>query len=186
MNVCWVLSQDIPAGFVKHEVLTSVGPIWGPLSKWREYQSDNTVCYDLREAKQMISRAFHAVTHFYVPKEQYIELGRPVGVRLFEGEFKDSVVANKEDIILMNLVASTHDIVLMLGFDLTPVESMEDKIHERKLKAYRHNIKTIIAENSTTQFVLVNYGKKTKLAKNFSEVENLTRDTVESVVDLLI
>jgi len=186
MNVCWVLSQDIPAGLVKHEVLTSVGPIWGPLSKWREYQSDNTVCYDLREAKQMINRAFHAVTHFYVPKDQYIDLGRPVGVRLFEGEFKDSAVANKEDIILMNLVAANNDIVLMLGFDLAPVDETLDVIEQRFLKAYRHNIKTIIEDNPTTQFVLVNYGKKTKLAKNFDGLENLTRDTIESVVDLLI
>jgi len=186
MNVCWVLSQDIPEGFVSREVLTSVGPIWGPLSKWREYQSDNTVCYDLREAKKMINRAFHAVTHFYVPKNQYIDLGRPVGVRLFEGEFKDNAVANKEDIILMNLVASNNDIVLMLGFDLTPVDEELNPVEQRYQKAYRHNIKTIISENSNTQFVLVNYGKKTKLAKNFTDLENLTRDSIESVVDLLI
>lgn len=186
MNICWVLSEDIPSGFVKHEILTSVGPIWAPLSKWREYQSDNTVCYDLREAKQMIGRAFHAVTHFYVPKDRYIDLGRPVGVRLFEGEFKDSAISNKEDIIILNLVASTHDIVLMLGFDLTPVDPIDDKVQERKLKAYRHNIKTIIADNPTTQFVLVNYGKKTKLANNFTDLENLTRDTLESVIELLI
>ena len=184
MNVCWVLSQDIPTGFVKHEVLTSVGPIWGPLSKWREYQSDNTVCYDLREAKQMINRAFHAVTHFYVPKDQYIDLGRPVGVRLFEGEFKDNAVANKEDIILMNLVASNNDIVLMLGFDLTPVDETLDPVEQRFEKAYIHNIKTIIKDNPNTQFVLVNYDNE--LAENFEGLENLTIDTVESVVDLLI
>jgi hypothetical protein len=184
MNVCWVLSQDIPKGFVKYEVLTSVGPIWGPLSKWREYQSDNTVCYDLREAKQMINRAFHAVTHFYVPKDQYIDLGRPVGVRLFEGEFKDNAVANKEDIILMNLVSSSNDIVLMLGFNLSPVSKNLDAIEQRFEKAYRHNIKTIIKDNPNTQFVLVNY--EDELAENFEDLDNLTIDTVDSVVDLLI
>jgi hypothetical protein len=184
MNVCWVLSQDIPEDFVKREVLTSIGPIWGPLSKWREYQSDNTICYDLKEADQMVKRAFHAVTHFYVPKDQYIDLGRPVGVRLFEGEFKDNAVANKEDIILMNLVSSTNDIVLMLGFDLTPVSKDLDPVEQRFEKAYRHNIKTIIKDNPNTQFVLVNYNKE--LAENLLDLDNLTQDTVESVVDLLI
>jgi len=183
MKVCWALSQETPTGLVAHDVLTSVAPVWGPLSKWREYQCDNTICYDLKEAKQMINRAFHAITHFYVPKSFYIDLGRPVGVRMFEGEFKDNAVSNKEDIILMNLVAN-HDIVLMLGFDLSPVSNDLDLLEQRFEKAYRHNIKTIIKDNPNTQFVLVNYNKE--LAENLLGLDNLTQDTIDSVVDLLI
>lgn len=184
MKTCWVLSEDILSGTLSPEVLSSVAPSWGPLSSWREYQVDNVICYDLKQAKDMITRAFHAVCNFYVPKNNYIELGRPVGVKLFEGEFKDNVVSNKEDIIAMNLVSSTHDIVLMIGFDLGPVSEELDIIEQRMLKAYRHNIKTIINDNPNTQFVLVNYDNG--LAENFKGLENLTVDTVDSVVDLLI
>lgn len=184
MNVCWVLSEDISSNFVSREVLTSVAPMWGPINKWREYQTDNTVCYDFDTAQKMIKRALHAVTNLYVPKNDYASLGRPVGVRLFEGEFADLAIANKEDIITMNLVSSNHDIVLMLGFDLTPVSEKLDEVTQRKLKAYRHNIKTLIESNPHTQFVLVNYTHK-KLAKNLKELDNLTLDNLNSVLELL-
>ena len=184
MNVCWVLSDDISGGFISREVLTSIAPIWGSINTWRDYQCDNTVCYDFDTAQKMIKRALHAVTHFYIPKNDYSALGRPVGVKLFEGEFADLAVANKEDIITMNLVADNHDIVLMLGFDLTPVDVDLDEAEQRMLKAYRHNIKTIITDNPTTQFVLVNYDMD--LADNLKDIDNLTKDTVDAVIDLLI
>jgi len=184
MKTCWLLSQEIPNDFVDREILTSVAPIWGPLTIWKQYQCDNTICYNLKDARDMIKRAFHAVTHFYVPKDFYADLGRPVGVRMFEGEFKDNAISNKEDIIGLNLVAPAHDIVLLVGFNLGPVSDELDPIEQRFLKAYRHNIKTIIQDNPNTQFVLVNYEQE--LAENFKDLDNLTIDTVDSVVELLI
>jgi hypothetical protein len=184
MNVCWVLSENIPSEFVDHTTLSTVAPVWGPLSTWREYQCDNTICYDFDDAHKMLKRAFHAVTNFYIPKNYYVDLGRPVGVKLFEGEFKDSAISHKEDIIILNLVSSVHDIVLLIGFDLSPVDETLDAAEQRMLKAYRHNVKTIIEDNPNTQFVLVNY--EFDLAENLKELENLTQDTVDEVIDLLI
>ena len=183
MKTCWVLSENTPTGSVEPTALTNVAPTWSNVATWREFQSDNVVCYELKDASNLIRRAFHAITNLYVPRANYTDLGRPVGVRLYEGEFKDNAVAHKEDIIMMNLVSPENDIVLMYGFDLSPVPSMDDKLEERQQKAYRHNIKTIIDSNPNVQYVLVNY--EHELADNIKGLDNLTVDTLDAVLELL-
>jgi len=183
MKTCWVLSQDISTGCIDPKIISDVAPSWGSWSTWREFQIDNVISHDLKKSKELINRAMHAVCNLYVPKHDFIELGRPVGVKLYEGEFKDNVIINKEDLVALNLVAATHDIVLMLGFDVSPVLSDLDILEQRMKKAYRHNIRTIINDNTQTQFVLVDY--LLPLAENFQDLDNLSIDSVESVVNLL-
>jgi hypothetical protein len=54
---------------------------------------------------------------------------------------------------------------------------------KHKQLAYLHNIKTIITENEDKQFVLVNY--KGKLSKDFDSLENLSRDSLTNVLELV-
>ena len=183
MKTCWVLAQDIGLGAVDPSVLSNVAETWGTADNWREYQTDNVVCHDLKQSINLVRRAFHAVTTLYVPREHYNELGRPVGIKLYEGEFKDNAVDNKEDIVMLNLVSSVNDIVLMYGFDLSPVDPTTDKLEQRFKKAYRHNVKTIIESNPNVQYVLVDY--KHELADNIKGLENLTLDSLDAVLELL-
>jgi hypothetical protein len=183
MKTCWVLSQDIVAGAVDPVALSNVAETWSTVDNWREYQTDNVVCHDLKQAIDLVRRAFHAVTTLYVPREHYNELGRPVGVKLYEGEFKDNAVDNKEDIVMMNLVSPANDIVLLYGFDLSPVDNNADQIEQRFKKAYRHNIATIIKSNPNVQYVLVDY--TLELADNIKGLENLTLDSLDAVLELL-
>ena len=183
MKTCWVLSQNTPNGAVDPQVFSNVTETWSDVGQWREYQTDNVVCHDLAQGINLIRRAFHAVTTLYVPRANYNELGRPVGVKLYEGEFSDHAVANKEDIIMMNLVSTSNDIVLMYGFNLAPVSNEIDILEQRFEKAYRHNIKSIIESNPDVQYVLVDYNHK--LAENLKKLDNLTTDNLDAVLELL-
>ena len=183
MKTCWVLSQDISSNAVDPTALSNVAETWSTVDHWREYQTDNVVCHDLKQAINLVRRAFHAVTTLYVPREHYNELGRPVGVKLYEGEFKDNAVDNKEDIIMMNLVSPANDIVLLYGFDLSPVDNNSDQLEQRFKKAYRHNVATIIQSNPDVQYVLVDYDLE--LADNIKGLDNLTLDSLDAVLELL-
>ena len=183
MKTCWVLAQDIGPGAVDPAALSNVAETWSTVDNWREYQTDNVVCHELKQAINLVRRAFHAVATLYVPREYYTELGRPVGVKLYEGEFKDNAIDNKEDIVMLNLVAPTNDIVLMYGFDLSPVDETADKLEQRFKKAYRHNIATIMKSNPDVQFVLVDY--YLEVADNIKGLENLTLDSLDAVLELL-
>ena len=183
MKTCWVLSQDIGSGAVDPVALSNVAETWSTVDCWREYQTDNVVCHDLKQAINLVRRAFHAVTTLYVPREHFNELGRPIGVKLYEGEFKDNAVDNKEDIVMLNLVSPVNDIVLLYGFDLSPVGKSIDPLEQRFKKAYRHNVATIIKSNPDVQYVLVDY--ELELADNIKGLDNLTIDSLDAVLDLL-
>lgn len=184
MQVCWALSENLLPKQVEPEKLKSIGPVWGPYSTWKEYRTDNVICHNNKQAKNLITRAFHAIFNLYLPKSSFIELGRPVGVKLYEGDFNDPLIDNKEDIVTLNLVSGNYDIVLMFGFDLTPVSEELDKITQHRMKAYRHNIAAVIKDNVNVQYVLVDYVDK--LAPEFKDLTNLSVDTMESAESLLI
>jgi hypothetical protein len=184
MKTSWVLCQTIRSDFADPAVIRTVGPAWGSWETWKEYKTDNVVCTDLNQAKTLIQRAFHAVANFYVPKDFYATLGRPTGLRLYDGEFKGAAIKNRDDIVALNLTASTSDIVLLLGFKLAPISSTADKLEKTYEEAYQYNIRGIIRDNPSVQFVLVNY--EYDLAPVFTELENLTLDSLDSVVELLV
>jgi hypothetical protein len=183
MKTCWVLSESTEPNAVDAKILSNVAETWSTVECWRDYHTDNVVCHDLKQAIDLVRRAFHAVTTLYVPREHYTELGRPIGVKLYEGKFKDNAVENKEDIVMLNLVSTLNDIVLLYGFDLSPVDKNIDILEQRFKKAYRHNIATIIKSNPDVQYVLVDY--QHDLADNLQGLENLTSDTLSAVTELL-
>jgi len=58
-----------------------------------------------------------------------------------------------------------------------------NKLEQHKQFAYIHNVHTIIKENPDKQFVLVN--QKGKLNAEFEALENLTRDSLSNVLELI-
>ena len=183
MKVCWVISEDIPKGFIDPKIIKDTAPAWGSWKTWKEYKIDNCVCTSTSEVKSLIGRAFHAVCNFYILQESYIKVGSPVGVKLFNGQFKGSHIANKDDLVTLNLVAAYNDIVLMSGFNFSPILNTDDGATQTARKEYYFNIRELMKTHNSTQFVLVDYVYE--LASWAKELDNLTMDTIDSVRSLL-
>lgn len=184
MNVYWVISQITEPGFIDPQVIRNVGPAWGSWKLWRDYKVDNSICTELDEAKDLQTRAFHAVSNLYVPKSYYADLGRPTGLKFFDGEFQGPVNKNRDDIVALNIAAPGADIVLLAGFDLSILPENASKIEAAIENTYQRNVKSVIESNPDVQFVLVNYPHS--LSENFKDISNLTQDSLESVIDLLV
>ena len=184
MRVSWVLAEEIPNGLLDMEIVKSVSASWGSWKTWKEHKTDNCVCNDVNDAGSLIKRAFHAVCTLYVPQDNYARLGNPLGVKLFDGAFTNPKISNKDNIIALNLATPNNDIVLMSGFDFTPLYSDGDELERIAREEYYFNIRALIKAHSTTQFVLVDYDDE--LASWAQELENLTVDTIQSVKNLLV
>jgi hypothetical protein len=109
-------------------------------------------------------------------------LGNPPNIKTFQGEFDDSNINFKDDIVALNVVANLYDIILLLGFKFTKPKTSNNQLDKHKQLAYIHNIKSIIETHADKQFVLVNF--KGKLSSNFSDLENLSRDSLTNVLEL--
>jgi len=181
MRVCWVISENFNDPLVNPDKLAGIGSTWGSWRTWRAWNTDNVLCNDVVKAKDLIARAFQAVCNLYIPKQSYVELNRPVGVKLYEGEFPTEF-KGVEDIVSMHLVSGHNDLVLLLGFDLsTPYQSDIYELHKRKnyLAAFRAAVKMY----SQIQWVLIDHEKK--LDPSLNEFANITCDTYENVLHLL-
>lgn len=178
MKICWVISEDIPADLLDPKVIKDTTISWGSWKTWKEYKTDNCVCTDTDEAKNLIERAFHAVCTLYIMQESYAKVGNPVGVKLFNGQFKNDGVSNKDDIVTLNLAVPQFDIILMSGFNFSPITEVNSSREE-----YYFNVRELMKANSTTQFVLVDYSHE--LASWVGELDNVTQDTIDNVTDLL-
>lgn len=180
MRISWVISDSFADPTVDPETLKSIGGIWGSWRTWRAWKTDNVVCYDSAKAKDLIKRAFQAVCNLYVPKKAYIDLGRPSGVGLFEGEFP-AEFDNVEEIISMHLIAEQNDLVLLLGYDLTD-PTTEDAYEKHKRKNYLAAFKAAVKMYPDTQWVLLDHNE---LSEELQELDNITCDTYENVLQLL-
>ncbi len=183
MRINWVVAADYrldPA--VSVDSIKAVGPVWGSHRTWRDMGTDNVICHDVERARQLIDRAFQAVCNFYLPKKFFVDLGRPLGVKLYEGDF-DQSVKDIEDIIVMHLAGRSSDIVLMLGFDLDLPDSIPDRLRAHEIK-HRHGLmRSAISGNPDVQWVLLD---NNKVHQSYKELPNLTCDTMENALKLLI
>ena len=82
-------------------------------------------------------------------------------------------------ILSMHLVASTADIILMVGFDFTEPKKATES-HDNYLGLAGQ----IVKDCPKQQWVLVDHG--TKLAKPFEGLENITCDKMKNVLQLLM
>lgn len=184
MRVCWTVA----AGFqldpaVDLEAIKAVGAVWGSWQTWRSCSTDNVICHDRAKARELLDRAFQAVCNFYVPRAHYEFLQRPVGVRLYEGDYQQQV-DDIEDIIALQLAASSSDIVLLLGYDLASITSKDDRFDQHKLVNRHGLIRSTIAGASQTQWVVIDHAGD--LDRAYQTLPNLTCDTMANALQLLV
>jgi len=183
MNVCWVLSEDIPSDLIDPQIIKDSGESWGSWKIAKTYSPDNCICSKTTEASPLVQYGFQNTCRLYITQDSFKAIGNPPNVKLFGGHFKNTSISNKDDIIAMNLAVPKFDIVLLAGFDFSPLLNTDDKTSRVSREEYYFNVREIIKANDTTQFVLVDY--KGELASWVSELDNFTLDTVESVKNLL-
>ena len=180
MEISWVLSEDYNDPIVKSEQLKDIGSTWGSWKTWRSWSTDNVLCADNTKAQDLIKRAFHSVCNFYIPQKSYIFLNRPTGVKVFEGDFPDDFT-KQEDVIAIHL-CSQSELVLCMGFDLQEVTETDPKA-KFLAKSYETAIYAVIKNNPNTQFVFIDHPGE--LDKSLKDLENISCDTYENVLQLL-
>lgn len=184
MRVTWLIAagyQLDPA--LDLDRIKAIGPVWGSWKTWRGCQTDNVVCHDLAKARELIARAFQAVCNFHVPKAMYQDLNRPVGVRLYEGEYLQETW-DIEDIVAGHLASQNADIVLMLGYDFRRPEAVEDRLVNHKNQNRHGLLFSMIRQAENTQWVLVDHAGE--MDKSYTELTNLTCDTMANALNLLV
>ena len=180
MRTSWIIADAFNDPTVEPDALKNIGSTWGSWRTWRAWSTDNVICYDLAKAKELIQRAFQAVCNLYVQKKGYAELGRPVGINLFDGEFP-AEFDGVEEIIAMHLIAEQNDLVLLLGYDLSESE-LTDKFEIHKRKNYLAAFGAAVKMYSTTQWVVLDHPT---LPDSLKDLENITCDSYENVLKLL-
>lgn len=185
MKISWVFAQGYSLDpTIDVNKIKDVGPTWGGWQTWRSCGTDNVICHDLSKARELVARAFHGVCNFYVPKKNYEALSRPVGIKLYEGEFVQETLAI-QDIIALHLAAQNSDIVLMMGFDLsTPILPEDDRFEKHRILNHHGLIRSVIANNPTVQWVAIDHPKE--LDPAYKSITNLTCDKMENVIQLLV
>lgn len=182
MRINWVFANAAALDpTVDLESIKNIGPSWGGWRTWRTCGTDNVICHDINKARDLLQRAFQAVCNFYIPKNSYQDLGRPLGAKLYDGEFKEEV-NDIEDIVAMHLAASQSDIILLVGFDLCKPVS-DDKFEEHKIKNRLGLIHSVISKQNSVQWVLIDH--KTEIDKAYQNLDNLSLDTLANALTLL-
>jgi len=180
MEACWVISEDYANPTIDKKILEDIGSTWGSWKTWRSYGTNNVLCADNEKSKDLIKRAFHGICNFYTPQKSYIELNRPKGVKVFDGDFPDDF-PKQEDVIALHL-CSHSEIVLCLGFDLQEI-TVTDRKAKFLAKSYEAAVRAVIKNNPNTQFVFIDHPDE--LDKSFTTLENISCDSYENVLQLL-
>ena len=183
MQVTWVFSAGYsPGPEVDLSAAKGVGPTWGSWKSWRACNTDNVICHDRAKARELLDRNFQTTCNFYLPKDHFQSLGRPSGVNLYSGDFSETI-DDLEDVVAMHLVGHSSNIVLLAGFDLSTQEPAKDRLEQHRIQNRLGLMYRLFADTPKTQWVLVDHPKK--LDKAYSKLENITCDTMESVLQLL-
>jgi hypothetical protein len=183
MRVNWVVADStVFPPDVDVNVLKDIAAIWGGWRTWRGCSTDNVVCDDVGKARELLKRKMNEMCNMYVPSSIYAELDRPKGVRLYEGRFTFEI-DNKDELISIQLVSGQSDVVLLLGFDWSEKTPSTDRLTAHKATNYQRFIKDAISSNPNVQWVLVDH--EGEIHPELAEFENLTKDTLDNVIELL-
>lgn len=183
MQINWIFSANYnPGPEIDLDAVQNIGPSWGSWRSWRACNTDNVICHNRARTSDLLARNFQSGCNFYVPKSMYQELGRPMGVRLYDGEFKDEI-DDLEDIIAMHLVSANSDIVLLAGFDFSEQEPKTNKLEQHCARNRLGLTYQVMSSNPEIQFVLVDHPKT--VDKIYSGLTNLTCDVMKNVLKLL-
>ena len=183
MRINWVVADStvLPPD-VDVNVLKDIAAIWGGWRTWRGCSTDNVVCDDAGKARELLKRKMNEMCNMYVPSSIYAELDRPRGVRLYEGSFTFEI-DNKDELISIHLVSGQSDVVLLMGFDWTERPKSADRLTAHRATNYQRFVRDAISSNPAVQWVLVDH--EGEVHPELAEFENLTKDTLENVIELL-
>jgi hypothetical protein len=92
-------------------------------------------------------------------------------------------IDRQEEIVAMHLAAGFNNIVLLLGFDLQDRPKNSDKLTENRIQHYRNLFRQVVISNPNTQWVLVDH--LGEIGKSFASLDNLTKDSMSSVITML-
>lgn len=183
MRINWVVADaTVFPPDVDVNALKDIAAIWGGWRTWRGCSTDNVVCDDAGKARELLKRNMNEMCNMYVPSAVYAELDRPKGVRLYEGRFTFEI-DNKDELISIQLVSGQSDVVLLIGFDWTEKPESTDRLIAHRATNYQRFIKDTISSNPNVQWVLVDHDGE--VMPELAEFENLTKDTLENVIELL-
>ena len=183
MRINWVVA-DCTALAVGVDVadLKDIAAIWGGWRTWRSWGTDNVICNDAVQARDLIKRRTNEQCNLYIPNAVYQQLDRPGSVRLYEGQFTFEI-DNPDELIGIQLVSGQSDIVLLMGFDWTEKPVIEDRLAAHRAANYRRFVRDAISANPAVQWVLVDH--PAAIAPELATLENLTQDSLENVTELL-
>jgi len=181
MKLSWVVADAVATDpTIDIEKLKTIGPIWGGWKTWRSCATDNVICHELADARQLVSRNFHTRCNLYLPASNYQAVDRPSDIKVYQGDFQLEV-EHPDEIVAMHLASQTSDIVLLLGFELLEHSKNDaDKLTNHKWHVYKHHIRQIIADKSDVQWVLLD--QTDQLDKIFKALPNLQLDTLSNIV----
>lgn len=179
MRISWVLANNVninPA--IDLEKLKAIGPFWGGWRTWRSYQTDNVICHEESEARDLLGKNFHSRCNMYLPEKVYQSIDRPSGIKLYQGTFHE-LVDNPDEIVSMHLASTVSDVILLAGFDVSPKSNL-DKLATHKWHNYVQYFYHILLQNPELQWVLLDHlGNIESVLK---KVPNLQFDTLENVL----
>ena len=181
-KITWVLADSTVFDPGENlDDLKRLGAFWGSWRIWRSCQVDNVVCHDQSKANELIKRKFQSRCNFYVPDLVYVGLGRPEAVKVYAGEFVHDVI-RQEEIVALHLSASTNDIVLLFGWDLTELKLENDKLLANQQLHHRNMVRQALINYNQTTWVVVDHPEP--LDPNIARLENVVTDSLATVLDL--
>lgn len=181
-KISWVLSDSTlvdPSYDI--EDLKKLGVFWGSWQTWRACQTDNVICHNQVKADELIKRQFQNKCNFYIPDSVYANLGRPDGVKVYAGEFVHDVI-RQEEIIALHLAATTSDIVLLLGWDLSELKTDPDRLIANQQLHHRNMIRQAFDTYNHITWVIVDHTES--LDPNIARLENVVTDSLTTVLEL--
>ena len=183
MKTNWVVADSavIPPD-VDISVLKDIAAIWGSWRTWRGCGTDNVICNEAGQARDLLKRRMNEMCNMYVPVAIYAELDRPRSVKIYQGQFTFEI-DRKEELIAMQLVSAQSDIVLLLGFDWTEKPISTDRLIAHRTLNYRRFVKDLISNNPLVQWVLVEHPDA--VHPDLAQFENLTCSSLEETIELL-
>ena len=183
MKINWVVADSavIPPD-VDISVLKDIAAIWGSWRTWRGCSTDNVICNEAGQARDLLKRRMNEMCNMYVPAAIYAELDRPRSVKIYQGQFTFEI-DRKEELIAMQLVADQSDIVLLLGFDWTEKPISADRLTAHRALNYQRFVKDVISNNPSVQWILVDHPGV--VPDDLAQFENLTYSSMEETIELL-
>jgi hypothetical protein len=182
-KISWVLADSVVLDPTQDiDQLKRLGAFWGSWRTWRACQTDNVICHDQVKVSELIQRNFQTSCNLYIPESVHASLDRPNGVQVYGGDFVHDVV-RQEEIVAMHLAATTSDIVIMLGWDLTEHEPGTDRLQNNQYQHHRSLVRQAFINYNHIQWVIVDHAGP--MDPNLSDLDNVVTDTLSTVLNLI-